>query len=748
MSASGHIATFRFRLRHSLLACSLTAVLLLTSSYSEPAVQTSNGNSTSDSTTTARTHWAFQPLQEVESPKLLDSTWPKTPIDRFILATLEENGLRPADPATREQLIRRVTFDLMGLPPTPFEIDAFVNEPDSDAYEKVIDRLLASPHYGERWGRHWLDLVRFAESDGFEHDAIRPHAWRYRDYVVRSFNMDKPYDRFVREQIAGDELNPEDRDSLIATAFNLLGPDMVDSSDQIQRRHNSLNDMTDTTGLVFLGLTIGCARCHDHKFEPISQRDYYSLQAFFTPAAFHRDFPIPTDEARLAYEAAMRIYNFKADKIRDRIQALETPYREQLRLEKLASFSEGTRVAHATAREDRTPAQAALVEETKAKLKVSDKEIQKLLSAGENRNRKALNEEMKRLPKPKPLPMTLALQTSREPRVKTHLLLRGDYRNPKEEVQPRFPEVLGTVRGGQTFSAASTDFKGRAAVDPELSPKSRTVLAEWITDPENPLTARVIVNRVWQHHFGRGLVPTPSDFGANGLPPTHPQLLDWLSGEFVARGWSIKQLHRMILLSSTFRQSSTASPEARARDPENHYYSRWPRVRLEGEVIRDSLLALGGRLNPKMEGPGIFPPIPEDVFKGAKGWRVSARPEDHVRRSVYIFARRNLRFPFLEVFDAPDNNLSCAARGRSTTAPQSLTLLNSDIAIAAATTVAELLAEQSEPQDKQISQASRLILGRRPSPRELEMAREFLRHSPLSELCRALFNLNAFIYVD
>ena len=739
---------FRPKLHHSSLAFFLTVALLLTENYSGRCEQPPNGHSKSDLPTAGGAHWAFQPLQKVEVPELSESTWPTTPIDRFILATLEENGLKPAGAATREQLIRRVTFDLVGMPPTPYEIDAFVNDSSSNAYEKVIDRLLASPLYGERWGRHWLDLARFAESDGFEHDAVRPHAWRYRDYVVRSFNMDKPYDRFVREQIAGDELSPRNRDSLIATAFSLLGPDMVDSSDQIQRRHNSLNDMTDTTGLVFLGLTVGCARCHDHKFEPISQRDYFRLQSFFTPAEFHRDFPIPTDEERQAYETSMKRYDLKVAEIRDQVQALEAPYRKQLRLEKLTSLSEETRAAHALLRNDRTPAQTALVEKTKATLKVSDKEIQKLLSDDEKHKREALLEEMKRLAKPKQLPMTLALQNGKGLRAKTHILARGDYNRPEEEVQPGIPEVLETARPVQLVSIAKRQLHDNAFGDSKRSLSGRTALANWIADSENPLTSRVMVNRIWQHHFGRGLVPTPSNLGTKGQPPTHPELLDWLAGEFVRRGWSIKQVHKVILLSATFRQSSNASPETSARDPENRYYSRWLRVRLEGEVIRDSLLAMSGRLNPAMEGPGVFPPIPKEVFKGAKGWRVSGNPKDHARRSIYIFARRNLRFPFLEVFDAPDNNLSCAARERSTTAPQSLTLLNSDEAIAAATAVAERLSEQTDSADEQISQACRLIFGRRPVLRELDLAREFLQYSPLSELCRALLNSNAFIYVD
>jgi len=298
-----------------------------------------------------RNHWAFQPIKRIEPPALQNpKAEVQNSIDRFILAKLETNGLALAAPATREQLIRRVTFGLIGLPPTPEEIDSFVKDASANAYEKLIDRLLASPHYGERWGRHWLDLARFAETDGFEHDAVRPHSWRYRDYVINSFNADKPYDRFIREQIAGDELFPDSPEALIATSFNLLGPDMVDSADQVQRRHNTLNDMTDTTALVFLGQTLGCARCHNHKSEPFSQRDYYQLQAFFTPAKFQRDLAVPTAAERAAHEAEMAKYNARTEAQRKQIEAIESPHRERLHTEKLAKLSEEAQLAHRSPR--------------------------------------------------------------------------------------------------------------------------------------------------------------------------------------------------------------------------------------------------------------------------------------------------------------------------------------------------------------------------------------------------------------
>ena len=672
-----------------------------------------------------RNHWAFQPLQRPEPPKVSSAT--HNPIDQFILARLEKAALSLSPAATKEQLIRRVSFDLIGLPPTPEEIDSFVNDRSSNAYERLIDRLLASPRYGERWGRHWLDLARFAESDGFEHDAVRPHAWRYRDYVVRSFNADKPYDQFIREQLAGDELWPDNPEAVIATGFNLLGPDMVDSSDQVQRRHNTLNDMTDTTALVFLGLTAGCARCHDHKFEPFSQRDYYGLQAFFTPARFHPEKPVPTPEAQRAFDEAMREFN-EQPKVRE-LAEIEAPLREKIFSRKVAKLSREAQMAHQTAPAERTVEQANLVLETADKVVVSEQDLAAEFKGDEKAKWKELLAEVKKLPRPPPLPKAMALANA-TPAKKTFILYRGEYSQPGEEVLASFPAVL------------------RKDSDDEAVPEGqyRTRLANWIASERNPLTARVMVNRIWQHHFGRGLVETPSDFGTHGQQPTHPELLDWLASEFMARGWSIKRMHKLMLMSATYQQSSAGPPNK--IDPDNRLYGRMNRLRLEGEVIRDTLLAVSGRMNLEMEGPGVFPPIPKELFQGAAGWTPSADPQDHSRRSIYIFARRNLRFPFLEVFDAPDNNLSCPVRERSTTAPQALTLLNADEVLAAAKFTAARLGRVSASPEKQVTRAYRLALGRSPSARELSLSRGFLGQYPLEEFCRALFNLNDFVYIE
>ncbi len=716
-----------------------------------------------------RAHWAFQPVKRPQVPVISkgvisnQSASSRTnhsslitnysPLDAFLLAKLHAAGLTFSPLATKEAQLRRVSLDLIGLPPTLAELDAFVADASPDAWAKVVDRLLASPHYGERWGRHWLDLARYADTEGFEHDVTRPNAWRYRDYVVRSLNADKPYDRFVREQIAGDELWPADPAALIATGFNLIGPDMTDSSDQIQRRLNTLNDMTDATASVFLGQTMGCARCHDHKFEPIAQRDYFAMQAFFTPAGFRRETLVPTPEERAVHERATREYQARPA-VRE-LLALETPYREKLRAAKLAKQPPEVREAHNTPPEQRTAAQANLAFESAAAVAVTEKELVAALSGADKERRRELADAVKKFSAPTALPTALTLATSNAVPATAHLLNRGDYNQPRELVTAGFPSVLPA-------------FKAKA--DSAASPRAQ--LANWIASPENPLTARIIVNRVWQHHFGPGLVATPSEFGTHGARPSHPELLDWLASEFIAGGWSLKRLHRVMVVSEAYRQASgesnqylvisnqspqSGSPitrslitnhfsKAAGSDPDNRLLWRMNRLRLEGEIIRDSLLAVSGRLNLKLGGPGVFPPIPADALKGSKGWNTSADPREHDRRSLYIFAKRNLRFPFLEVFDAPDSNLTCPERGRSTTAPQSLTLLNAEeVLVASRTVTARVEREAKEPRER-VSLAYRLILGRQPTEREQTVAAQFLAQSPLNEFCRALFNLNEFVY--
>jgi len=687
-----------------------------------------------------KNHWAWKAPARPALPAVKNNAWVRNPIDAFILAKLETAGLKPAEPASRAQLLRRATFDLIGLPPTPAEIDAFVSDRDPQAWAKVVDRLLASPHYGERWGRHWLDLARFAESNGYEFDEPRPNAWRYRDYVIQSFNADKPYDRFIKEQLAGDELFPDDTQALIATGFSLLGPDMTDAANQSQRRQNTLDDMTDTTSLAFLGLTVGCARCHNHKFEPITQADFFRMQAFFAPAEFRRDFPVADKAQKSSFDEKMKAYQALAAATQAKLDGLESPHRKKLFDAKFAKLSEAARTAHQTPEEKRNGGQRELVAGTARFLVVSPKEITAALSKEERARQEQLQQELKQFDKhkPAPLPTAPALhETGKSP--KTFLLKRGELKNPGDEVQPGWLTILSPGHRAEPvpIKAASATATGR-----------RTALASWIARADHPLTARVMVNRLWQHHFGRGIVATPSDFGLRGIPPTHPELLDWLATEFVARGWSVKQMHRVMLSSATYQQTTSASPDTARKDPANALFGRMNRLRLEGEIIRDSLLAVSGRLNRKAGGPSVFPPIPPEAMKGAKEWKASADPADHVRRSVYIFARRNLRFPFLEPFDLPDSNQSCPQRERSTTAPQALALLNSTDVVAAAKALAARLEKDATGTDERITLAYRLTLGRVPTDAERRLAREFLVESPLHEFCRALFNVNEFVYLD
>ena len=670
-------------------------------------------------------HWAWTAPRRPALPAVKQTEWVRTPIDAFILTRLEAAGLAPAAPTPREQLLRRVSFDLIGLPPTPEEVAAARNDKSEEWFEHVVDRLLASPHYGERWGRHWLDLARYAESNGYEFDELRPHAWRYRDYVVRSFNANKPFDRFVAEQLAGDELFPNDPDALIATGFNLLGPDMTDAASQAQRRQNTLNDMTDTTGLAFLGLTLACARCHDHKFEPLPQSDYYRLQAFFTPALFRFDLPLAPPDA-----TAQRAYDALVKPARDAIAALEEPYRRKLHDARFAKLSEAARLAHDTDPEKRTATQKDIVLETARLLVVKPPEIEQALSADDRACRQALLKDMAKFDVNKPAlpPAAMGLQTTPTP-AKTFLLMRGELSHPGDEVFAGFPTVVA----------------------PEPKPaaeRKRSVLAAWITKRDNPLTARVFVNRVWQHHFGYGLVHSTSNFGVRGEAPTHPELLDWLAVEFVESGWDVKRLHKLILSSAVYQQSSRSSPRARAMDPDNRLLARMNRLRLEGELIRDALLSTSARLNRKIGGPSVYPPLPPEAQQTSKGWKASTDPRDHVRRSVYISARRNLRFPFLEAFDLPDSNLSCPKRELSTTAPQALALLNAGDVLEAAKALAGRVEQETSSGDERIRLVYQYTLGRRPIDAEMGLARTFLATSPLSELCRALFNLNEFAYLD
>lgn len=724
-------------------------------------------------------HWAWKRPIRPRLPAVHNRPWIRNPIDAFVLARQESAGLKPSPTASREQLLRRLAFDLTGLPPTPAELDAFLADRSPAAWEKVVDHYLASPAFGERWGRHWLDLARYADSNGYEFDEVRPDAWRYRDYVVRSLNSDKPYNRFIMEQLAGDELAPNDPDALVATGFNLLGPDMTDAADQAARRQNTLNDMTDTAGLVFLGLTLGCARCHDHKYEPLPQKDYYRFQAFFAASRFRTDLPASTPEQQeqfrreqSAYEEAMRV-------ARKRLDEVAGPARERLMQKKIAALSEDLQTAFNTPEDKRTIEQAILVERNAKAVEPAVAQVRELLRPELRPRYDDLLRELGGVEarKPTPLPRAIGLREDGPSAPKTFLLERGELANRGDEVAPGFPIILSS-------SGAATSLPPAIA-----STGRRTALAKWIASPQNPLTARVMVNRVWQHLLGRGIVPSPSDFGVRGESPTHRELLDWLTTSFTAGaskaetsspdsrlpapspyacGWSIKSLIRLIVTSNTYKQSSVASTESLRKDPDNELFSRMNRKRLEGEAIRDTVLAISGKLNARMGGPGVFPPIPTEALPPkANVWPVSKDPADHTRRSLYTFVRRNLQYPALEVFDAPDSNASCARREVTTAAPQALSLLNAPEMSDHSRAMAARIVRDAASDGEQITLAYRLALSRRPTVPELKLGQEFLRKqrallmasapqrqaepaavAALADYCLALMNLNEFVYVD
>jgi hypothetical protein len=493
--------------------------------------------------------------------------------------------------------------------------------------------------------------------------------------------------------------------------------------------------MTDTTALVFLGMTLGCARCHDHKSEPYTQADYYSLQAFFAPASFRRDLVIALPEERDRHAEALEAYRRLAEPFTSAIEAIEAPVRARLREAKLERLADEARLAHRTPPAERTPIQRGLVETTERLIGVSAREVTDALDEGAKKWRAELERELKTLDgrMPAPLPVAIGLSSPTGPAPRTHILERGQLAGQAGEVQPAPPHVL------ERFSPAPL---------PPPAAGRRAALAAWITGPASALAARVAANRVWQGHFGRGLVASASDFGTRGSPPTHPELLERLAAELHDVGWSFKQLHWRIVTSNAYRQASLASPAQLARDPDNALLSRQRRQRLEGEAVRDSLLTAAGLLDLRMGGPGVFPPVPAAALQGTTAWRTSPDRADHFRRSIYIFARRNLRYPFLEAFDLPDSNLSCPRRERSTTAPQALALLNAELVVEAAAALAARLEKEAGGARERVELAFRVVLGRRPTAAEAEDAAGFLASSPLRELCRALFNANEFVYLE
>lgn len=618
-----------------------------------------------------REHWAFQPIRKVSPPTVSGSDSIQGPVDQFIFRKLQENGLTFSPRADRRTLIRRLSLDLLGLPPTPDEIEDFVNSTAPEAYAALVDRMLASPHYGERFGQRWLDVVRYADTHGFEVNTPREHAWPYRDYVIRSFNEDKPYRQFVMEQLAGDAFSVDEATGfLVAAAVLLPGQIGKDEESKRQARQDALDEIIVGTSATFLGLSLGCARCHDHKFDPVPQRDYYAMQAFFA-----------------GVEYGDRPWRNEADRNRPiRTKALD------LRIQKLESRLQE--------KQSIPPAEVQEITEEHARLIA--------------RRAEAIKSQ----------PVYAGKFRTPDP---TYLLRRGDPEQRIEPVGPAVPQVLGEL----SVSAE------------EREQDRRVKLARWMGSPENPLTARVMVNRIWQSHFGRGLVATPSDFGTNGMRPTHPELLDWLATEFMESGWSIKHLHRLIVHSRTYQQQSAKPASAQARD--DRWLWRFPSRRLEAEAIRDSMLLISGELNNKMGGPGF------NFFK-SRGGLSGFPPVEHfgpqeLRRMIYAHKVRMESVPVFGAFDCPDAGQAMPKRKQSTTAIQALNLFNSPFVIDRARQFAARIRAENEDTEAQVQTAFQLALGREPQETELAAALIATQQAGVETLCRVLFNTNEFLFL-
>jgi hypothetical protein len=626
-----------------------------------------------------RNFWAFQPVKKAAVPAVKNQQWVKSPVDAFILNKLEAQNLQPNARADKLTLLRRASIDMTGLPPTQEEIQQFTSDTSANAWEKVVDRLLASPAYGERWARHWLDVARYADSNGFKADETRPNMWRYRDYVIKAFNDDKPYDRFVKEQIAGDELYPGDPDALVAMGFNRNWIDETNAAGLLTRRQETLDDMTAVTGQAFLGLTFGCARCHNHKFDPILQKDYYRLQAFFANTSFG-DGPLPIKDPaeRRKYDEQKAVWDEKTKDIRAEMAKILEPLRRSKLETGGKTFEAPVQQAIVMDPAKRDPFQAMMYHTAEPRVTFDEEPDARTLRTLKGDSGKRYTELKKQLAefdsiKPAPLPQGQFMIDLGPAAPPTHILRGGNFDAKGEEVQPGFLTILDP-----------SDAKITPPKDVNSTGR-RSALAAWLTDPKNPLPARVMVNRIWHYHFGTGIVATPGDFGLMGARPTHPELLDYLTTNFIENGWSIKKLHRMILLSNTYQQSSDYRTNAAEADPDNKLLWRYDRRRMEAEAIRDSMLSTSGLLNPQMGGPGVFPPVPTGTLSelsataAAGGWRPEKDPAQANRRSVYIFVRRNLRYPMLQEFDSANTFESCDFRKNTVTPAQSLDLLNNDL---------------------------------------------------------------------
>ncbi len=708
-------------------------------------------------------HWAFLPITLPAPPKV-DDPWIRNPIDAFVLKKLRDEGLAPSPPADDRTWIRRVYFDLIGLPPAPQEVAAFLADSAADKREKLVDRLLADPGYGIRWGRRWLDVVRYAETNGYERDGDKPNAWRYRDYVIDSLNADKPFDRFLTEQLAGDELPQSDAEAQIATTFLRLGTWDDEPADPKVDRYDQLDDIVGTVSVTFLGMTLQCARCHNHKYEPISQLDYARMVAIFEPLKRPQDkradldVQVGTREELTAYEAAQARHTTAVNTLKDQIAALDDHVRQRFLAAGKSELSAEALAAHQIPADKRTTEQKKLADRTERKL---DAEIRDSRTPDEQQQREAFNAALESVEAALPTspPRAYIWREPVDAVPVTHIFRRGDPTTPAGEVGPGFPAVLRDV----DIDMLQPD-EGQTTL-------RRLSLAKWMTAPQNPLVARVAVNRIWQGHFGEGLVTSENDFGVMGMPPSHPELLDWLAHTVRDNNWSQKALHRMIVLSNTYAQASAVREDAAAVDPDNEWLWRYPLRRLEAEPLRDAVLAVSGKLNHKMGGPSVYPRIADEVLAGQSrpglGWGKSDETEAS-RRAVYIFVKRAMLVPLMDLFDLADTTSSCEQRSRSTIPTQALTLLNSEFLNRQAGYFAQrLLADAGEDRSARVRRAFQLALSRDPDETELSAALAFLdrqeeliaTESPDTEptdaeqqawqaFCLAIYNLNEFVYID
>lgn len=723
-----------------------------------------------------RQHWSYRPLAVIEPPKVKDAKAGASMIDRFIEAALEAKGLHTGKRADPRTLIRRVFFDLTGLPPSPAEVEAFAADPCGSAYEALVDKLLASPHYGERWGRHWLDLTRYADSSGLETDTDRPNAWHYRDFVIRAFNDDLSYQTFVRWQLAGDEYAPDDPQALAATGFLTTAPNEVLEprhleEERLRLRFNELDDTAVTTTSAFLGLTLGCARCHDHKFDAIPTRDYYRMQAAFIGTA-RGEVPLASRDAIAKFHQDEEAWNGRVKPVQKRLDDLRRPHEAALRLQKIAALSI-SEAEKKTLKERPDSEQGKKLSRTHAKkLELADNDFRSAMTPPQRGQWDAAKRELDALNRSRPQapPTALAItEAKREPQ-ETWLLSRGDFYAKAERVSLGFLSVLTGDRSAEQYRAVA--LKETPAVP---SSHQRRALAEWMTDAEHgagALLARVFVNRVWQHHFGEGLSRTMNDFGVRAEPPSHPELLDWLAHDFATGGWRLKRLHKLILMSAVYQQGTAFDEKAAAVDPGNRLLWRRRPQRLESEILRDTLLAVSGTLNAERFGPGFKPPIPAEAMlaRNTKSpYPLTAQDTPATRRrSVYMFHKRVVQHPLMQVFDAPDASASCGRRDTTTVAPQALALLNDPFLRARAADFAKrLMAEGGTERSEWVRRGFQLAVSRPPGANEQRTALAFLenqiRHrttrqpatpadevrlQALADFCQGLFSMNEFIYID